>query len=175
VIGNLIFISLLLAACCCSSVDKTGELFVTNHAIDKFDIVLMTVTIGDIIVYKDTVTNKYLSHHWDKKSFLIPSDSFRVSVNILGQRFNIRKDTVLQPGGDRKQMFITFSFYPYYKRYYNPEIYSHVDTGMFDVKKVADSLYNNKILKNADSYLNDTIPLPADIGILFKKPEKQVL
>jgi hypothetical protein len=172
---SLVSIHLLLLAVCCRPVDNGGELYVTNHAFAKFDSALMSVTIDGSIVYEDTVTNKYLSHHWDQKSFPIPSDSFRVTVNISGEDFNIKKDTTLQPGGDRHQIFITFEFYPYYKRYNNPEIYSHVDTGTFDLKKVADSLYSNGILKNADSYLNDTIPLSTDIGIVFKKREKQVL
>lgn len=174
---NRVTIMLLLfqlTIACKPKVDN-GELYVSNHAFDKFDRALMTVTLDDSVIYKDTVTNKYLSFHWDKKSFVIPSDSFRVTVSLAGRDFLVKKDTAFYPGESRQQMFIEFNFYSYYKRYNNPEIYSHVDTGTFDLKKVADSLYENHILKNVDDYLNDTIPLPSDIKIVFKKPEKQVL
>lgn len=170
----LVFFILTQFTLCCKPADR-GELYVSNMAFDKFDSTLMTVSIDDRVVYEDTVTNKYLSFHWDEKAFDIPSNSFRVTVNIVGQDFNIKKDTTLQPGNDRHQMFITFNFYPYHKRYNNPEIYSHVKTGTFDLKKVADSLYENGILKDVGSYLNDTIPLSSDIDIVFKKREKQVL
>ena len=171
----LIFVALILGATCCKPENGGGELYVSNHALDKFDSAIITIIVDDRVVYEDTVTNKYLSFHWDEKSFPIPADSFRVIVNVAGQGFNIKKDTTFHPGEGGKQMFITFDFYPHYKRYNNPEIYSHVDTGTFDLKKVADSLYKNNILENAGEYLNDTIPLPTNIDIIFKKPEKQIL
>jgi hypothetical protein len=171
----LIFVALILGMTCCKREDDGGELYVSNHALDKFDSALMTVIVDDKIIYEEKVTNKYLSFHWDEKAFRIPSDSFRVSVNVSGQGFQVKKDTTFKPGDDRTQMFITFNFYPYHKRYHNPEIYSHVDTGTFDLKKVADSLYRNGVLENADFYLNDTLPLPTNIEIVFQKREKQVL
>jgi hypothetical protein len=175
VIRLLIFVALILGATCCEPENGGGELYVSNHALDKFDSAIITITVDNRVVYEDTVTNKYLSFHWDEKSFPIPADSFRVTVNVAGRGFNIKKDTTFHPGEGRKQMFITFDFYPHYKRYNNPEIYSHVDTGTFDLKKVADSLYKNNILENAGEYLNDTIPLPTNIDIIFKKPAKQIL
>jgi hypothetical protein len=171
----LIFVALILGTACSKTEHNGGELYVSNHSLDKFDSALVIVTVDDKVIYEDTLTNKYLSFHWDQRSFSIPSDSFRVNVNVSGLIFNVKKDTTLQPGNDRQQIFITFNFRPYHKRYNNPEIYLHLDTGSFDLKKVADSLYNNGILKNADNYLNDTIPLPVNIEIVFKKREEQVL
>ena len=172
---RLLPIVLLLGTVCCEPDHKDGSLYISSHALDKFDSAVVTVIINDKVIYDKTVTNKYLSFHWDQKSFHIPLDSFRVTVNVSGQGFAVKKDTTFNAGEDRTQMFITFDFYPYYKRYHNHEIYSHVDTGTFDLKKVADSLYRNNILKNADSFLNDTIPLQSSIDIVFKKPEKRIL
>ena len=156
----------------CKTGDNKGELYLSNISLDKFDRAIIKVTVDNELVYNDTVTNKYISHHWEQKAFSIPIDSFRLTVSVNGLGFTVNKDTLLHADNDFKQMFIRFNFYPYYKRYKNPEIYSHLKTGTFDFKKIADSLYRNDILTNSDDFLNDTIPLPTNIEIVFKKKEE---
>lgn len=163
-----LFLVLLIGLLCCKSRPEDGILYVSNYGIDKFDSALITVRLDQKIIFSEMVTNKNLSFHWDEKSFSIPSDSFRLSVNVMGQGFAVKKDTLLKPGNDRTQMFVKFYFSPYQKRYLNPNIYPHMDGVIFDFKKFADSLYRNEVVENAEYYLNDTLPISENIEITFK-------
>lgn len=158
----------LLISCVPDKEDKQNAVvYLSNYSFYKFDKAFMEVLIDGKLVLSDSVNNRYLSFYWQDSAVKVPERDFNFRVKVNSNGYELEKDTTVLYH-DSLEVFVTFNFEPYYKRYDHPEIYKHFEGETSRFKEIADSLYRNNILSNADEYLNDTIPLPRNIRISFQ-------
>jgi hypothetical protein len=163
----LIFLTALSIWACNVERESHGTLYLSNISQNYFDSATFNIFIDDKLVTSDTIKNKYISSYWEEKQIPIPNRNFNFKVSVTGKGFTVKKDTTVR-GRDSLSLFVRFNFYPYYKRYHNPEIFKHLTGETTRLKAIADSLYENNLLSNAAEYLNDTIPSTKNIEIVVK-------
>jgi|SRR5688572_21906046 len=166
--NTVIFLFFLFVSC---NEEKrfTGNptLYLTNHSFDEFDKAFFKVFANDELILSDSVRNRYLSFHWKDSMVNVPDSDFKLKVLINSNGFEVEKDTLVSYK-DNLRIFVTFDFYPKYKRYTNPEIFKHFSGETTRLTEIADSLYSIKALSNANEFLNDTIPLKSSLLVNFK-------
>lgn len=163
-----ILVAVMLVAVGCNQQDKGDvTIFLSNISLDTFDKSNFKVFVNDELVLTDSIKNQYVSSHWKENTIKVPKNNFKVRVIITGKGYELERDTTVSYG-DSLRLFIRFNFYPYYKRYRNPDIYRYLPRETARLKEIADSLYAGNVLPNAKDYLNDTIPLRKNIEITIQ-------
>jgi hypothetical protein len=158
----------LLISCVSNKEDnQNAVVYLSNYSFDKFDKSFMEVLIDDKLVLSDSVNNRYLSFYWQDSTLKVPERDFNLKIKVNSNGFELAKDTTISYR-DSLNVFVTFNFEPYYKRYTHPDIYNYFVGETTRFKEIADSLYSVKALPNAEEYLNDTIPLKSSIKISIK-------
>jgi hypothetical protein len=163
---KFVFISIIaVLTCCFPEKEKEAILFLSNVSLDHFDQSSFKVFINNELVFSDSVENQYVSSHWRESRISVPTKVFNLKVLVSGDGYEIERDTSVR---FCDSLFIRFNFYPFYKRYRNPDIYRYLPKETTRFREIADSLYVNNMLSNSKEYLNDTIPLRKSIEISFK-------
>jgi hypothetical protein len=166
--NRIVIILLGLIMLGCGRKDRPmATVFLSNHSRNRFDKSFFEVFINDDLVLADSVKNRYLSFHWKDSAVVVPGDDFKLRVIVNSNGYTLEKDTTVCYT-DGLKVFIVFNFSPYFKRYHNPEIYKYLPHETARLKEIADSLYANDVLSNANEYLNDTVPLRKNIAIEIK-------
>jgi len=163
-----ILAAVMLVTVGCSQLDKgDASIFLSNISLDAFDKSSFRIFVNEELILTDSVKNQYVSSHWKESKIKVHKDSFNVRVIITGKGYELERDTTVSYS-DSLKLFIRFNFYPYYKRYRNPDIYRYLPQETTRLKEIADSLYAKNVLPNAKEYLNDTIPLRKNIEIIIQ-------
>lgn len=162
----ILILFILLNIGCNKKEQKQSKMFLLNISFENFDRSLFKVWLNDKLILTDSVKNHFISSFpWNQHQVLFPKDDFKLRIVVNSNGYEVERDTIISSSKDSLKIFVTFNFSPYYKRYRNPEIYKYLPPETARLKEIADSLYENNVLTNAEEYLNDTIPLRKNIQI----------